>query len=311
MRSADAKTPGPILVVSNLKQDFLLVHHAAAQARKTGARVILVRVIPPDPTEKKTSPGIVRITDPSACREVLDKLEFAALRLMWQGIICDPVVLSGDPVEQIVAIAHARGADRVLVASETTAGRSASGESSTAERLLGALEIPLFVFGPQVSLLPATDVSDGRILLPLSLRHDRPDYVKFASGLARETCSRLALLHVVNSSGMAEHQRTQLQTSARTQLAAVAASEPSPLFPIDILVREGDVVQSIVEETICPHRDLIVLGTGALHHGGPSRNGVVDQVIANARCPVVAIKPFRHSEKDSKQLPKAMTAAAD
>lgn len=303
--------PRPILVVSNLEQNDILVHHAAAQARRTGTRVILVYVVPPYPSEKKTSPGIVRIADPAVCRAVLDKLEFAALQLLWQGIVCYPLVLSGDPAEQIAALARGRGADRVLMAARQLPGESASREGSIAECLLGELDIPLFVLGPQLVSVSETDASDGRILLPLSLRHDRSEFVRFGSSLARETCSRLALLHVLTTSGTTEQQRQQLQIRARTHLAALAASAPNPLFPIEILVREGNVVQSIVEETICPHRDLIVLGTGSLHHGAASRNGVVHQVIANARCPVVALNSQRSSEAEINQSPNAMSAAAD
>ncbi|HEV2279732.1 MAG TPA: universal stress protein [Acidobacteriaceae bacterium] len=312
MKPADANMPRPILVVSNLEQNDMLVYHAAAQARRTESKVILVHVIPPDPAEKKTPPGIVRIADPAVCRAVLDKLEFAALQLLWQGIICFPVVLSGDPAEQIVALARLRGVDRVLVAACSVQDRPASRESSIAERLLGELDIPLFVLGPKLSSVAETDLSDGRILLPLSLRHDRSEFVRFGSSLARETCSRLALLHVLTASDMTEQQRQQAQIKARTQLAAFAASAPNPLFPIEILVREGDVVQSIVDETMCPHRDLIVLGTGPVHHRAASRNNrVIRQVIAKAHCPVVALNSQRSSEPDINPLPKDLGIAAD
>lgn len=302
MKPADANNPRPILVASNLDQNALLMHHAAAQARRTDARVILVHVVPPHPADKKTSPGMVTFAEPAVCRAVLGKLELAALQLLWHGIVCDPIVLKGDPAEQIAAIARARGADRVLAASQTSPDNAAVGESSLVERLLGTLEIPLFVFGPNFRCPPETAVSDGRILLPMSLRHHRPDYVEFGTKLARETRSRLALLHVVSGSDIAEHQRQQLQTSARTRLAALAASQPNPLFPIEILVREGDVVQCIVEEAMCPHRDLIVLGTGTVHHGAASQTGVVHEVIAQARCPVVALRPSRHSRIESSEL---------
>lgn len=310
MRSADTNSARPILVASNLEENSLLVHHAAMQARRTGARVVLAHVVAPKAAEKKTSPGIVRIADPALCRTVLDQLEFAAIQLLWQGIVCDPVVLSGDPAQQIVALAHARGADRVLVADRVCSVESSSGET-TVQRLLRTLDLPLFVLGPHASSIPEADVADGRILLPLSLRHDRPEYVAFGSRLAREICSRLTLFHVIDTSHMTERQRQQVHTNAYTQLAALAATESNPLFPIEILVREGDVVQAIVEEAVCPHRDLIVLGTGPVHYGVATRNGVVRQVIANARCPVVALKPQHTADAKSSESTGALTSAAD
>lgn len=310
MRPTDANMPRPILVALDLEQDSLLVHHAAVQARRTDARVILAHVIPPDPGEK-ISCGMVRFANPARCRAVLDKLEFAALQLLWQGILCDPVVLSGDPAEQIAQIARARGADRVLVAARASSAGSPFGDSSIEQRLLGELDVPLFVLGSHVSTLPEADASDGRILLFLSLHHDRPEYVRYASRLAREARSRLVLLHIVSTSGLTEQQRQQVHIRARRQLAALAASEPDPLFPIQILVREGDVVQTIVEETMCPHRDLIVLGTGSSHHGAAARNGIIHEAIANARCPVVALRPPCNAQTDRNKLPAAMAGAAD
>lgn len=147
MKPADVNMP----VLSNLEQNGMLVYHAAAQARRTGTRVIVVHVVPPNPDEKKASLGVLRLADPAVCRAVLDKLEYAALQLLWQRIVCYPVVLTGDPAEQIAALARSRGADRVLVAARSVQDRPASGEFSLAERLLGRLDIPLFVLGPKLS----------------------------------------------------------------------------------------------------------------------------------------------------------------
>lgn len=110
---------------------------------------------------------------------------------------------------------------------------------------------------------------------------------------------------------MTDQQQQQAQIKASTQLAAFAASAPNPLFPIEILVREGDVVQSIVEETMCPHRDLIVLGTGPVRHRAASRTDVIHRVIAQARCPVVALNSQRSSEPEINTLPKSEGIAAD
>jgi nucleotide-binding universal stress UspA family protein len=311
VEAADANKSRPILVVVDPEQSSLLVHHAAAHARRTGARVILAHVLAPDPAEKKTPPGIVRFATPARCRAVLDKMEFAALQLLWQGILCDPVVLSGDPAEQIVAIARARGADRLLLSAHESSLMTDPPEASIARCLIGELDIPLFVFGPQAITLPETNVSGGRILLALSLRHHRSEYIKFASRLATQTCSRLALLHVVSTSGTTEQQRQQTLIRARRELAAIAASEPDSLFPIEIIVREGDALQAILEEAVYPHRDCIVMGKGGTRNESGFRNGIVHHVIENARCPVVALTPFHNAQTEAKDLPAAVAGAAD
>lgn len=312
MRSADVNTTRPILVAWNPEQTPLLVHYAAVQARRTGARVILAYGGTPNPAEKKTAPGVVRIADPTLCRAVREKLEFAALQLLWQGIVCDPVVLSGDAAEQIAALARARGADRVLVSARKLSNGADSSEASVAERLLGKVDVPVFVLGPAASCLADGEPVDGRIVLALSLRHDRSvDFVNFGSRLARERRSRLALLHVVHVAGMTEQQRQQAYLRARTQLAALAAAEPNPQFPIEILVREGGVVESIVDEARCPLRDLIVMGTGKARGGAAARMGVIHQVIATAGCPVVVLNSQHDAETEFQEASRAMTGAAD
>lgn len=45
MKSADVKMARPILVASDLEPNSLLIQHAAAQARRTGARVISRRAL--------------------------------------------------------------------------------------------------------------------------------------------------------------------------------------------------------------------------------------------------------------------------
>lgn len=291
MKPADGNRPRAILVVLDDQGSSSLMHHAVVLARRSGARVVLVHVLAPDPAEKKTPVGFLRIADPSQARTVLERLEYAALQAVWQGIDCESIVLSGDPAEQIGALARARGADRVLVTTRTVPDDYDSGELPIAEHLLDRLDVPLYVLGPFARSYPETGPQDGRILLPLSLRHDRLDYLKFASGLAREMCSRLALLHVVSTAGISLPQRDQLLVKARTHLAALAASESDSLFPIEVLVREGEVVRSIVEEAMCPHRDLIVLGTRIRHGPLAPRSAVAHDVIQAARCPVVTLKP--------------------
>ncbi|HKR27588.1 MAG TPA: universal stress protein [Acidobacteriaceae bacterium] len=312
MRSAAANTTGPILVAWNPEENPLLVEYAAVLARRTGARVILTHVIAPNPAEKKTAPGVIRIADPTVCRAVREKVEFAALQLLWQGIVCDPVVLSGDATEQIAALARARGANRVLVSARKLSNDADSSEASVVERLLGKVDAPLLVLGPAASCLADAEPMDGRIVLALSLRHGRSaEFVSFGSRMARQRRSRLALLHVMNLAGMTEQQRQQAHLRARTHLAALAATEPDPLFPIEILVREGGIVESIVEEARCPLRDLIVIGTGTPRRGAAARNGVIHQVIASASCPVLVFNSQHDAETNLPEASSAMTDAAD
>lgn len=274
-----------ILVATNLADMHVLMKHATAQARANGARILLAHVIPAAASEKKTGPTLVRMNDPGHCKNAQETLEFVALQLQWQGILCDPFLLTGDPAEQIAALARRKGATRILMAASRGAG------CSMADRLMARVEIPVFVIGPQVTPFPAGDTHAGRILLPLSLRSRGTTHLRLAARLARETGSRVALLHVIDPAGMTETEKQRAQMRARMQLAALAATEESLRSPIEIVVREGNVVRAIVEEARCPHRDCILLGRNSPgpenHQGG----GIAQQVIERARCPVITVKP--------------------
>lgn len=284
MKLSPMRDPDPILVATNLDDTHMLLTHAVAQARVMEARILLVHVVPPAVTQKKTAPGVVTLAGPGICREAQEALEFAALQLQWQGVLCDPFLLAGDTAEQIAALARAKSAGRILVGAWRDGGRS------VAQRLMASVEIPVFVLGPQVTPFPSGDAHEGRILLPLSLRHERPAYIRLAARLASETGSRVALLHVIETQGMTESERQREQTRTRMQLAALAAMEKRVRYPIEIVVREGNVPRAIVEEAMCPHRDFILLGSGSLR-AEDGKQGIVQQVIERARCPVITVKP--------------------
>ncbi|HKO14014.1 MAG TPA: universal stress protein [Acidobacteriaceae bacterium] len=274
-----------ILVATNLADMHVLMKHAIAQARANGARILLAHVIPAAVAEKKTGPTLVRMTGPGRCANAKETLEFAALQLQWQGILCDPFLLTGDPAEQIAALGRRRGATRILMGAARRAGHS------MADRLMALVEIPVFVIGPQVTPFPAGDTHAGRILLPLSLRSRGTADVRLAARLARETGSRVALLHVIDPAGMTETEKQRAQMRARMQLAALAATEESLRSPIEIVVREGNVVRAIVEEARFPDRDCILLGRDSLRPEDRQGRGIAQQVIERARCPVITAHP--------------------
>ena len=284
MKLSPMSDPDPILVATNLDDTQRLLAHAVVQARASGARILLAHVIPHVLSEKQTDPAELRIAGPGLCDKAQDALEFAALQLQWQGILCDPFLLSGDTAEQIAALARAKRAGRILVGACRDRGRS------LAPRLMASVEIPVFVLGPQATPFPSGDAHEGRILLPLSLRHERPAYLRLAVRLARETGARIALLHVIEAEGLTEAERQREQMRTRMQLAALAATEKGLRYPIEIVVREGNVPRAIVEEAMCPHRDYILLGGGSLR-AEDGKQGIVQQVIERARCPVITVKP--------------------
>lgn len=294
-----AGTPATILVATDLTNSAPLILHAAAHARNSGARILLVYVMSSDSAVRRSLREEPRIVELGRCRDIHEKLNQLAAQLEDQGIECEPIVLSGDPAVQIASAARANSVCRLIIGAQQPPGTAGSfAGCSVAERLGAQLEIPIVVLGPKVVSAPTKDRRNRRILLPLCLQHCRSAYVEFASKLACETISRLELLHVINTAGMSVREREQAFIRARIQLAAVAATELNPRFPIRVNVREGAIVQRILEQSLVPRCDFIVMGASSFS-SVQAQNGIVHQVIAEARSPVIILKSDVHEAADA------------
>ena len=288
-----------ILVATNLQDHPALMIHAISQARTRGAGILLAHVVPED----RLRPG----SPAPLVWEAQNALDDTVRRMHWQGIACESVVLSGHPAEQLGALAAARHVDSVIVAVRSAGGPGKSLSRSVAEDLILTVEVPVFVIGRQVAAAPGGKPHCGRILLPISLRRDRTASLDFARGLAGQTQSRLALLHVLDTSGMSARERERAFDHARLQLASVAAKETGLAAPIEVLVREGAVARTIVEEAICPLRDFIVLRSSSLSRESLFRDSIVHQVIDDARCPVITFRPPANGHRSTQELPELRT----
>jgi nucleotide-binding universal stress UspA family protein len=302
LTALNVQFPQTILVATSLADHLSLIPMATAQARRSGARLLLVHVVAANAAEKKAPAGTVDRAELVYSPRIPEKLAGVARQLQWQGISCEAVVLEGEPAEQIAALAQTTGSGWVVVGAGS---RGADG--SVAEKLISRLRIPVFVMGPRMPEYFATDWASGRILLPVSLHHRRPSHIAFANQLAGGLRCHVALLHVFETSSMTFRQRQQACDQARSDLASIAAGVAHPASPMELLVREGSVVRAIVEEALCPHRDFIVMGTGSSLRDPHVRTGVVHQVIAGARCPVMVL---HSSAADKVETQKVSTASA-
>lgn len=278
-RQKEAEGCRNIIVGVSMEEDPILLRYAALQAHSASAKIYLVHVITLSEPMSSSNTRVLPVSPQEAQRH----LDYIALRLQWQGVLCEPIVLFGDPATELSRYAASRRADRILV------GAAPSGSGSRlVEDLISATETPVFVVGPRIHLFPMGAPGHGRVLLPLSLRTQPRANLELACELAAENRSRLALLHVLDLAGVGQMRRERTFADANARLAALAAALPHPCFPVETIVREGAVATTIVEEAFCPHGDFIVLRTSPSASAPPGE--IVRQVIAEARCPVVAVQ---------------------
>jgi nucleotide-binding universal stress UspA family protein len=81
-----------------------------------------------------------------------------------------------------------------------------------------------------------------------------------------------------------------VEDQAKTFLTgAVAAVEPSPTVPVDMVVAHGDVSEALIEAS--RQADLLVLGSrGRGGFAGLKLGSVSQECVTHASCPVVIIK---------------------
>lgn len=145
------------------------------------------------------------------------------------------------------------------------------------------------------------------ILYPTDFSGPSQYALGLACALARDQKARLIVLHIVpspeqvtwganigepNSAGRCQHDSTIIRVERRAKLDRLPL--PSLAFPVERLLKAGDVSRVIVEtarETKC---DLIVMGSHGLAGAGWRLMGsVAAEVAQDAPCPVLYVKvPF-------------------
>ena len=107
--------PETILVATNLLDAPHIGPHARAQARLSGAKVLLVHVIQPSYLRTNPTEGLPFVLPSPTLRSVQSRLNEIAKEFQYEGVLCEPIVLKGLPGEQIPALIHERRVDRVIV----------------------------------------------------------------------------------------------------------------------------------------------------------------------------------------------------
>lgn len=287
--------PEVILIVANLFDEQALMFHAIRQARKNGAKLLLVHASRPAAfsfhSGRKLPPA-------SSSPDIQEELDRMARQLRWEGLSCETFVLTGHPAEEISSLVKSRRVDRVLMASRRHKRFERSSTESLIEELLPALDVPLCVIGEKVPAGSNADRPTGRISLALSLSSENSENcLNFACRFAQGNHAHLTVLHVFGGA------RKHVLSDERNPLA-VAARIPTPalreagLFcPLEIAAREGNPAKEILKYDSMIPQDFIILGAPQNNSGARRESAnVLRNVIAEARCPVLILR-----------LPTAMT----
>ena len=208
-------SPRVILVATNFLEGQSLLLNAIYQAKLSNARVLLVHVIPHPYLKADVQKCAPSFLPAPAVRAIKSKLDDMAKEFRSGGVLCEPIILTGFPAEQISLIVRLRSVDRVIVGTRYASGVARLVEPSVAEELIATLEPPVCVIGRRAHARQAYGTSLGNVLLATSLHSQHSLSADFASTLAELNESRLTLLHVLDTKGMGEQERELARLAAR------------------------------------------------------------------------------------------------
>jgi len=284
-------TPEVILVATNLLEGHTLLLHAIYQARLSRATVLLVHVIRPSFLRVDARQGEPSYLPASAVRTVRSILDATVKEFQREGILCEPIVLTGSPAEQIHLLVKSRAVDRVIVATRYATGVERLIEPSVAEELITTLEVPVCIIGRRTHPGPACSTPLGRVLLATSLHSSSAMLARFANTLAEVNHSQLTLLHVLDNEVMSEQQSEMTRLLTQRKLSALVPIEARHRHKPIFLIREGDPATIILDEAGSLPQDIVILGSPK-----PSMvsriltNSVAHRVVVESQCPVITIK---------------------
>jgi hypothetical protein len=277
--------PEVILAVTDLTDEDFLLFHAIRQARRCSAKVLLAHVLPIDrsrPLKGDTGAPVLNGVSAQHAQRTLDRM---ARQLRWVGIACEPILLRGDAVEEILAVAKAQAADRVLL----TAWHDRSPLArSLAEEISPWVGVPVCVVRNGGVAALRNDRAAGRIALALSLRSDCETSLAFAGRLAQQHQATLTVMHVfADGQRLPADERTAAAVAAR--LPAGALREAELLCPLGIAALSGDPAAEIQKYEAGVDFDFLLLGAPRSPYPDAAAAGVVHRIVGRARCPVILL----------------------
>lgn len=282
-------SPKRILVATDLTDGEYLVPHAIAQAKASGAAVTLVHAILPAETLPLDAGGAAYMDWEKTEQEIEIGMLGLAGQIEAAGIHCDVVAKHGFAADVVQEQIKATRAARLIMASH---GRGKWGQfmmGSVANQLLGAVNIPIFVVGPNSAHFPE-HATPKKILHPVSLNGAYRRGVEEAVELAHSFHAELTLLHIPDRDVEASIHPGCTLSWAENLFATLVPEGMRLDPPIRISVAFGNVVDEIRREAARMSADWIVLDVEESHPFWPLKDSIAYKVLAVADCPVMAIR---------------------
>jgi nucleotide-binding universal stress UspA family protein len=288
--------PSVILVATDLSDLARLMPFAIQEAHQSGARLILLHVLAANNGMAVDATGIPYYDPAGAIGLAAKTLEPWRTMARGQNITCDSLIREGSAAQQIVASARQFNVDRILLGTRSRSKISKLLLGSVAEQVLRSVNLPVMTVGPEAHLAVGSNDQQKVVLHATTLRETSCPSAALACKIAASQNARLVLLHVLPPMDEMEREGlpTGLDSTAMHELRILAdeiGATESCCAHVDPCVVHGNPSIEILAASVEQHATMIVLG--ATHRSAiqnMTRDRIVYQVLAHARCPVLTLR---------------------
>jgi nucleotide-binding universal stress UspA family protein len=281
--------PRRIVVSTDLTDAEYLVPHAVAQAKASGASLILVHAVLPHEAVPMES-GAIPYYDPLRLdRDARLMLESLARGIREQGVECATAVRHGFVPDVVTEVVSNSGAGRLIIGTHGRHGLKQFVLGSVARQLLEILDIPVCTVGPRAHTgacgLPQT------ILHPVSLAGLHETSAALAFGLTEQIGAQLVLLHVIAPTSSMMRDPAGAAATVTSQLRAMIPDGAADRTQVQARIAVGSVVSEILGAAEEAQAGLIVLGVHAPAHSWlPGTEPAAYKILISATCPVISLR---------------------
>jgi nucleotide-binding universal stress UspA family protein len=202
-----------------------------------------------------------------------------------------PVLLDGDPREQIPRLARESPSSLVVLGTRGRGRMERSIVGSAAERILRAADGPALTVGPEVPPCDPARPLFQRILYATGLSPEAARGATYAAAMAQAFNASLDVLHVVRSEDRADPRRLdEVRKEFQATLEGIVPQQAEAMCKPRGIVEVGSAHERILEHLSGYENDLLVLSLRKSSHLWlQSRLSGAFHIIANAPCPVMTI----------------------
>lgn len=284
--------PTTILFASEIPANEKAFAFALAQASEFGADLILFHAYDTLVVAASETSGIRYYDYAAAARTEMKHLEPLAERVRAAGLRCEVVVRPGLAADQILAYAHEREIDRIVMGTHSPGPIGKLLVGSVAEAVLRTAGVPVYIVGPQVVDGSYRNFATKVILCALSLLDTSHVVAAFAAELAAQHSARLILQHVIKPQETREVLADRTISDIERDLLSLVPEEFRGRIHVQAIVVPGDPTEELLYQSRAQQADLVVLGAqGASAFAAITRHGVVYKLLAHSQTPVMTLSP--------------------